>query len=158
MSDNDPMQVDTTTTTAAPDRLTKAVSLDESSDSMRTGNESGGDTTVAKDADKTNAMNVDASLECTKESALMNSVSEQDNNDDETMVSSDPSDGEIDQVMKEMDRKMAMVPMDDVLNIDKACDLLEASKKAGDKIEGKNVILLVGGTGSGKVRIRPALS
>lgn len=39
----------------------------------------------------------------------------------------------------------------DVLDLEKLYDLLEQSKSAGDLIDGKNVMLLIGGTGAGKV-------
>jgi hypothetical protein len=39
----------------------------------------------------------------------------------------------------------------DVLDLEKLYELLEQSKRAGDLIAGKNVILLIGGTGAGKV-------
>ena len=39
----------------------------------------------------------------------------------------------------------------DVINVDLLLDLLMASKKAGDKIAGKHVLLPIGLTGAGKV-------
>jgi hypothetical protein len=41
---------------------------------------------------------------------------------------------------------------DDVMDLEKLFGLLEQSKRAGDVIAGKNVMLLIGGTGAGKVR------
>ena len=40
---------------------------------------------------------------------------------------------------------------DDVIDLAKLCGLLEQSKKAGEKIAGKNVLLFFGNTGAGKV-------
>jgi ABC-type histidine transport system ATPase subunit len=39
----------------------------------------------------------------------------------------------------------------DVLDLNKLCAVLEEGKEASDKISGKDVLLLIGGTGAGKV-------
>ena len=42
---------------------------------------------------------------------------------------------------------------EDALDQEKVCDLLKASNAAGKKVEGKNIMLLIGGTGAGKAKL-----
>lgn len=81
--------------------------------------------------------------------------SKDDNDNNWNMEDSDPQVKDLDKAAQENN---ILATTKDVLDVDKLIDLLQANKSAVDRIAGKDVLLLIGGTGAGKVSGRYAFS
>lgn len=160
----------TTTTEALPGVvLTTAVSTDDSSVEKVDGGTVENDLAASKDDDDDDVeMNDSPSDESNiKDNDAMQVEKESLKEDGPIQKkSNDYSDEELEQAMKDLDGKLildgnhdyaAAWKQQDVLDVDKLIDLLQASKSAGDVIAGKDVLLLIGGTGAGKVSTLNAL-
>jgi hypothetical protein len=111
------------------------------------------DSDFSKDDVDTNATSVDKG-----EEAIMGmdfedtpATSKDENTNNEMMMEVDDHSGMLDAATTTTIVDVEDKDTGDVLDLEKLHELLAQSKNAGDLIAGKNVMLLIGGTGAGKV-------